>query len=192
MGSYKEIFRRSIDDPEGFWGEAAESITWYRKWDKVLDASNPPFYRWFIGGELNTCYNALDRHVENGRADQVALIYDSPVTKTIKKVTYRELLHEVSRFAGVLKNLDVNKGDTVVIYMPMIPQAVVAMLACARLGAVHSVVFGGFAPHELALRIDDAKPKIVISASGAVEVKRLIEYKLLLNKAIELAKHKPQ
>ncbi len=192
MGRYDESFRRSIDDPEGFWGEAAEAITWYKKWDKVLDASKPPFYRWFPGGELNTCYNALDRHVKNGRADQVALIYDSPVTKTIQKFTYRELLDQVSRFAGVLQSLGVNKGDTVVIYMPMIPEAAVAMLACARLGAVHSVVFGGFAPHELALRINDAKPKTVISASGAVEVTRLIEYKPLLNKAIELAMHKPE
>ena len=131
----------------------------------------PRSIRWFKGGELNTCYNALDRHVENGRADQVALIYDSPVTNTIEKFTYRELLEQVSRFAGALKSLGVNKGDTVIIYMPMIPQAVVAMLACARLGAVHSVVFGGFAPHELAIRIDDAKPKLIISASGAMEVK---------------------
>jgi propionyl-CoA synthetase len=191
MRKYEEIFRMSIDDPEGFWGEAAEAITWYKKWDKVLDASNPPFYRWFVGGEMNTCYNALDRHVEGGRAEQTALIYDSPVTKTIQKFTYRDLLGQVSRFAGVLKNLAIHKGDTVIIYMPMIPQAVVAMLACARLGAIHSVVFGGFAPHELALRINDAKPKIVISASGAVEVTRLIEYKPLLNKAIELAAHKP-
>jgi propionyl-CoA synthetase len=191
MGKYDELFQRSIKDPGGFWAEAAEDITWYRKWDKVLDASNPPFYRWFPGAELNTCYNALDRHVEGGRADQTALIYDSPVTDTIKKYTYRELLDEVSRFAGVLQGLGVKKGDTVVIYMPMVPQAVVAMLACARLGAVHSVVFGGFAPHELALRIDDARPDVVISASGAVEVKRLIEYTPLLNKAIELATHKP-
>lgn len=191
MGKFDEGFRKSIEDPEGFWGQAAEAITWHKKWDKVLDASNPPFYRWFTGGELNTCYNALDRHVESGRADQTALIYDSPVTKTIQKFTYRELLDTVSRFAGVLKSLGVTKGDTVVIYMPMIPEAAVAMLACARLGAVHSVVFGGFAPHELALRINDAKPKIVISASGAVEVTRLIEYKPLLNKAIELATHKP-
>ncbi|MFA6055594.1 MAG: propionyl-CoA synthetase [Thermodesulfovibrionales bacterium] len=191
MGKYEEVFRRSVQDPEGFWGEAAEAITWYKKWDKVLDASNPPFYRWFAGGEMNTCYNALDRHVEGGRADQTAIIYDSPVTNTIRKITYRELLDQVSRFAGALKGLGVNKGDTVVIYMPMIPQAAVAMLACARLGAVHSVVFGGFAPHELALRINDAKPKVIISASGAVEVKRLIEYKPLLNKAIELATHKP-
>ena len=191
MGKYEEVFRRSIEDPEGFWGEAAEAITWHKKWDKVLDASNPPFYRWFAGGEMNTCYNALDRHVEGGRADQTAIIYDSPVTNTIRKITYRELLDQVSRFAGALKGLGVNKGDTVVIYMPMIPQAAVAMLACARIGAVHSVVFGGFAAHELALRINDAKPKVIISASGAVEVKRLIEYKPLLNKAIELATHKP-
>ena len=191
MGKYEEVFRRSIEDPEGFWGEAAEAITWHKKWDKVLDASNPPFYRWFAGGEMNTCYNALDRHVEGGRANQTAIIYDSPVTNTIRKITYRELLDQVSRFAGALKGLGVNKGDTVVIYMPMIPQAAVAMLACARIGAIHSVVFGGFAAHELALRINDAKPKVIISASGAVEVKRLIEYKPLLNKAIELATHKP-
>jgi propionyl-CoA synthetase len=191
MGKYEEVFRRSVQDPEGFWGEAAEAITWHKKWDKVLDASNPPFYRWFAGGEMNTCYNALDRHVEGGRADQTAIIYDSPVTNTIRKITYRELLDQVSRFAGALKGLGVNKGDTVVIYMPMIPQAAVAMLACARIGAIHSVVFGGFAAHELALRINDAKPKVIISASGAVEVKRLIEYKPLLNKAIELAAHKP-
>ncbi len=192
MGKYEEIFRRSIQDPERFWGEAAEAITWYKKWDRVLDSSNPPFYRWFVGGELNTCYNALDRHVEGGRADQTALIYDSPVTKTIQQFTYRELLDRVSRFAGALKNIGVQKGDTVVIYMPMIPEAVIAMLACARIGAIHSVVFGGFAPHELALRINDAKPDLVISASGAVEVKRLIEYKPLLDKAIELAAHKPR
>ena len=191
MGKYEEVFRRSIQDPEGFWGEAAEAITWHKKWDKVLDASNPPFYRWFAGGEMNTCYNALDRHVEGGRANQTAIIYDSPVTNTIRKITYRELLDQVSRFAGALKGLGVGKGDTVVIYMPMIPQAAVAMLACARIGAIHSVVFGGFAAHELALRINDAKPKVIISASGAVEVKRLIEYKPLLNKAIELAAHKP-
>lgn len=192
MKTYSEVFRRSIDDPERFWGEAAEAITWYKKWDTVLDASNPPFYRWFSGGMLNTCYNALDRHVENGRADQVALIYDSPVTQTVRTYTYRELLDYVSRFAGVLHDLGIRKGDTVVIYMPMIPEAAVAMLACARIGAIHSVVFGGFAAHELALRINDAKPKIVISASGAVEVKKLIEYKPLLNRAIELADHKPE
>jgi propionyl-CoA synthetase len=192
MGKYEELFQRSISDHEGFWGEAAEAITWYKKWDKVLDSSNPPFYKWFTGGEMNTCYNALDRHVENGRGDQTAIIYDSPVTGTIRKISYRDLLDQVSRFAGALKGLGVEKGDTVIIYMPMISQAVVAMLACARLGAVHSVVFGGFAPHELALRINDAKPKVIISASGAMEVKRLIEYTPLLNRAIELAAHKPE
>jgi len=192
MGKYEELFQRSISDPEGFWGEAAEALTWYKKWDKVLDSSNPPFYKWFTGGEMNTCYNALDRHVEDGRGDQTAIIYDSPVTGTIRKISYRDLLDQVSRFAGALKGLGVEKGDTVIIYMPMISQAVVAMLACARLGAVHSVVFGGFAPHELALRINDAKPKVIISASGAMEVKRLIEYKPLLNRAIELAAHKPE
>lgn len=192
MGKYEEIFQKNIQDPEGFWAEAAEAITWDKKWDKVLDASNPPFYRWFLGGKMNTCYNALDRHVEDGRGDQTAIIYDSPVTGTIRKISYNDLLDQVSRFAGALKGLGLTKGDTVIIYMPMIPQAAVAMLACARLGSVHSVVFGGFAPHELALRINDAKPKLVISASGAVEVKRLIQYKPLLNKAIELAVHKPE
>ncbi|MEW6116305.1 MAG: propionyl-CoA synthetase [Nitrospirota bacterium] len=192
MGRYEEIFRKSIQDPHGFWGEAAEALSWYRKWDKVLDNTNPPFYRWFAGGEMNTCYNTLDRHVEGGRADQVALIYDSPVTNQVQKFTYRELRDRVARFAGVLKGLGVEKGDRIVIYMPMIPEAVVAMLACARLGAIHSVVFGGFASNELAIRIDDAKPKVIISASGAIEVKRLIEYKPLLDRAIELASHKPQ
>jgi propionyl-CoA synthetase len=192
MGRYEEVFGKSIQDPSGFWGEAAEAITWHRKWDRVLDDTNPPFYRWFVGGEMNTCYNALDRHVEGGRADQVALIYDSPVTGQIRKFTYRELLDQVARFAGALRDVGVTKGDTVVIYMPMIPEAAVAMLACARLGAIHSVVFGGFASNELAIRIDDAKPKVIISASGAVEVKRLIEYKPLLEKAVELACHKPE
>ncbi len=192
MGRYEEAYKRSIEDPEGFWKEAAREITWFEPYKKVLDDSSPPFYRWFSGGKMNTCYNALDRHVEGGRADQVALIYDSPVTDTIKKFTYRELLEYVSRFAGVLRNLGVEKGDTVVIYMPMIPEATIAMLACARLGAVHSVVFGGFAAHELAIRIDDAKPKVVVSASGAKEVNRIIEYKPLLDRAIEEASYKPQ
>ena len=192
MGVYEEVFQRSIQDPEGFWGEAAGAIDWYRKWYKVLDDSKKPFYRWFAGGELNTCYNALDRHVERGRADQTALIYDSPVTNTIEKYTYAELLDMTARFAGGLKGIGVVKGDTVIIYMPMIPQAVVAMLACARLGAVHSVVFGGFAPHELAIRIDDAKPKAIITASGAIEGARIIEYKPMLDRAVELAKHKPE
>ncbi len=192
MGRYAEVFERSISDPNGFWAEAAEAVSWYKKFDKVLDDSNPPFYRWFTGGELNTCYNALDRHVEGGRAEQVALIYDSPVTAQVQKFTYKEMLDIVSRFAGVLQGLSVAKGDTVIIYMPMVPQVVVAMLACARLGAIHSVVFGGFAPHELAIRIDDAKPKVIVSASCGFEMKKIIEYKPMLDKAIELASHKPR
>ncbi len=192
MGRYEELFRQSIEDPNGFWGEAAEGVTWSKRWDKVLDDSKPPFYRWFVGGELNTCYNALDRHVEGGRADQVALIYDSPVTGQLQKFTYRELRDQVARFAGVLKGLGVAKGDTVILYMPMVPQAVVGMLACARLGAVHSVVFGGFAPNELAVRIDDAKPKVIVSASCGIEGAKVIEYKPLLDKAIALATHQPE
>lgn len=192
MGRYAEVFERSISDPNGFWAEAAEAVSWYKKFDKVLDDSNPPFYRWFTGGELNTCYNALDRHVEGGRAEQVALIYDSPVTEQIQEFTYREMLEAVARFAGVLKGLGVAKGDTVIIYMPMVPQVVMAMLACARLGAIHSVVFGGFAPHELAIRIDDAKPKVIVSASCGFEMKKVIAYKPMLDKAIEIASHKPQ
>jgi len=192
VGKYQDQFSKSIQDPKGFWAEAAEAIVWHKKWDTVLDDTNPPFYRWYQGAELNTCYNALDRHVEEGRADQVALIYDSPVTNTIEKYTYQELQEQVARFGGVLASQGVKKGDTIIIYMPMIPQAVVAMLACARVGAVHSVVFGGFAPHELAIRIDDAKPKLIITASGAVEVKRLIEYKPMVDKAIQEATHKPE
>ncbi|HWR71962.1 MAG TPA: propionyl-CoA synthetase [Nitrospirota bacterium] len=191
MGRYDRLFQQSITDPEGFWGEAARNTLWSRRWDRVLDDSNKPFYRWFTGGELNTCFNALDRHVNEGRGGQAALIYDSPVTNTVQKYTYRELLDLVSRFAGVLKGLGVRKGDTVIIYMPMIPQAAIAMLACSRLGAVHSVVFGGFAPHELAIRIDDAKPKVIITASGAIEGKKTLEYKPMLDKAIEEAAHKP-
>ncbi len=190
-GRFDEVKARSIADPEAFWGEAAEEIHWYRRWDRVLDDSNKPFYRWFTGGELNTCYNCLDHHVENGRADQAALIYDSPVTDTLKTFTYRELRDRVALFAGVLAGLGVVKGDRVVIYMPMVPQAVVAMLACARLGAVHSVVFGGFAANELAVRIDDAAPKVIVSASCGIEPGRVVAYKPLLDKAIELATHKP-
>ena len=189
---YEEAYAKSINDPEAFWGEAAEDCHWYKKWDKVLDDSNKPFYRWFTGGICNTCYNALDLHVENGRGDQVALIYDSPVTNTIKKYTYTELRDEVAKFAGVLADQGVTKGDRVIIYMPMIPEAAIAMLACARLGAVHSVVFGGFAAKELATRIDDAKPKVIVSASCGIEVARVIPYKPLLDKAIELSTSKPE
>jgi propionyl-CoA synthetase len=190
-GRYDEIYRRSLADPEGFWGEAAEGIDWDRRWDRVLDDTGAPFTLWFKGGRLNTCWNALDRHVERGRAEQVALIYDSPVTSTIKKFTYRELRDEVARLAGALGGLGVTKGDRVLIYMPMVPEAAMAMLACARIGAVHSVVFGGFAAPELATRIDDATPKVILSASCGVEGQRVIPYKPLLDSAIDLAHAKP-
>ena len=189
MGKYDEVFQRSVNNPEEFWAEAAKAITWYKEPEKILDSSNAPFYKWFPGGKMNTCYNAVDRHVENGRADQVAIIYDSPVTNTIKKITYKELQTMVSKFAGGLASLGVKKGDTVVIYMPMIPEAAVAMLACARLGAIHSVVFGGFAPHELAIRIDHAQPKLLITASGAIEGKKTLEYKPLVDSAIKQSTH---
>jgi len=191
MGDYAKAYKKSMEDPQGFWGEAAEDINWIKPWQKVLDDSNKPFYRWFTGGELNTCYNALDRHIIDGRGDQTAIIYDSPVTDTKKKFSYNELRDEVALCAGALKNLGVEKGDRVIVYMPMIPEAAIAMLACARIGAVHSVVFGCFASNELAIRIDDAKPKVMISASCGIEGKKVIEYKPLLDKAIDLAKHKP-
>src|SRR5690606_30225288 len=189
--TYESVHARSIAHPEEFWAEAAEAIDWEKRWDKVLDDSDAPFYRWFTGGRLNTCHNALDRHVEGGRAEQLALIYDSPVTGTVERYTYRRLRDEVARFAGVLASLGVARGDRVVIYMPMVPEAVIAMLACARLGAVHSVVFGGFAAHELATRIDDASPKVIVSASCGIEPTRAVEYKPLLDLAIDKAKHKP-
>ena len=191
--AYDEAYSRSLEDPEGFWADAASGIDWNKTWDKVLDDSNPPFYRWFVGAECNTCYNAVDRHVKAGRADQAAIIYDSPVTgNTVRTYTYAQLLDEVSRFAGVLKGRGVRKGDRVIIYMPMVPEAAIAMLACARLGAIHSVVFGGFAANELAVRIDDAKPKAIVSATCGIEVNRVIEYMPLLNGAIDLASHKPE
>jgi propionyl-CoA synthetase len=191
MGRYEDVFHRSLTDPAGFWAEAARAVDWYTGPETILDDSNPPFYRWFRGGTLSTCHNALDRHVDGGRAEQRALIYDSPVTGTKKTLTFRELRDETARFAGVLANLGIEKGDRVVIYMPMIPEAVVAMLACARLGAIHSVVFGGFAAHELAVRIDDARPKLIVSASCGIEVQRVVAYKPILDKAIEEASHKP-
>ncbi len=191
MAGYRELFDASIDDPTTFWADAARAVTWAREPQRVLDDSNPPFYRWFPDGELNTCANALDRHVEQGRGEQAALIYDSPVTGTKRTYTYRELLDVTARFAGVLRGLGVDKGDRVVIYMPMVPEAVIAMLACARLGAVHSVVFGGFAAHELAARIDDARPAVVVSASCGVEPTRIVDYKPMLDAALELAEHAP-
>jgi propionyl-CoA synthetase len=192
MGRYAEVFRQSLTDPDGFWAEAARAIDWYRVPTVVLDGSNPPFYRWFSDGVLNTCFNALDRHVRDGRGAQAALIYDSPVTGAVRTYTYAELLDEVARFAGVLRGLGVDRGDRVILYMPMIPEAVIAMLACARIGAVHSVVFGGFAAAELATRIDDAAPKAVVSASCGIEASRVVEYKPMLDRAIDLARRKPE
>jgi propionyl-CoA synthetase len=185
--SYLENYRNSIDDPEGFWAEAASALHWTKTWDRVLDDSNVPFYEWFSGAETNTCYNALDRHCEAGRGAQAALIYDSPVTGQTKTFRYDELRDLVARFAGALKQKGIEKGDRVIIYMPMIPEAVVAMLACARIGAIHSVVFGGFAAKELATRIVDAAPKLIISASCGIEGKRVIPYLPLLEEALELA-----
>jgi propionyl-CoA synthetase len=191
VSAYEDVFRSSTDDPEAFWLKAAESIDWHVAPTRALDASHPPFYRWFPDGELNVCHNALDRHVDAGRGAQPALIHDSPVTGSQRTFTYAQLRDEVAAFAGVLAAQGVARGDRVVIYMPMVPEAVVAMLACARIGAVHSVVFGGFAPKELAVRIDDATPRVIVSASCGIEGQRVIEYKPLLDKAIELAEHTP-
>ncbi|HKG52403.1 MAG TPA: propionyl-CoA synthetase [Actinomycetales bacterium] len=190
-GAWRAAHDRSLVDPEGWWGDAASGIDWITPPRRVLDDSNPPFYRWFPDGRLNTCFNALDRHVIAGRADQPALIHDSPVTGTTTTYTYADLLDLVARFAGVLRTLGVEKGDRVVVYMPMVPEAAVAMLACARIGAVHSVVFGGFAPNELAARIDDARPKVVVCASCGIEPSRVVAYKPMLDAAIERAEHTP-
>jgi propionyl-CoA synthetase len=187
---YDEVYARSLRDPQGFWGAVAEDIHWERRWDRVFDDARPPYYRWFTGGVLNTCYNALDLHIDRGRGKQRALVYDSPVTDTIQTFTYAELRDEVARVAGALRRQGIARGDRVIIYMPMVPEAVVAMLACARIGAVHSVVFGGFASNELAKRIDDARPKMILSASCGIEVNRVIPYKPLLDGAVELAAHK--
>ncbi|MCW2937382.1 MAG: acetyl-coenzyme synthetase [Actinomycetia bacterium] len=190
MGAYATAYERSITDPTRFWGLAARDLRWLTPPDRVLDDGAPPFYRWFTGGELNTCDNALDRHIDEGRGDQAALIYDSPVTGTKRVYSYLELREEVALFAGALRGLGVGRGDRVVIYLPMVPEAVVSMLACARIGAVHSVVFGGFAARELAIRVDDARPKVVISASCGVETARIVPYKPLLDEALRLASHK--
>ena len=190
-GEYTQAFQYAIEHPEAFWAEAAEALHWTKRWERVLDATNAPFYRWFPGGELNTCYNAVDRHVENGRAEQVAIIYDSPVTGTVETITYAALRQRVARLAGVMAACGVSRGDRVIIYMPMVPEAVEAMLASARLGAVHSVVFGGFAANELAVRIDDCQPKLILTASCGIEGERVIAYKPLLDGAIDLATHKP-
>jgi propionyl-CoA synthetase len=192
LRSYRDAHAASLGDPAAFWAEAAGQIVWHRRFTRVFDDSRAPFVRWFVGGELNTCYNAVDRHVEAGRADDVALIYDSPVTNTVARYTFAGLRDEVARLAGALASLGVARGDTVVIYMPMVPEAVFAMLACARLGAVHSVVFGGFAAPELAARIDDCRPKVVLSASCGIEAGRVVAYKPLLDRALATARHAPE
>jgi propionyl-CoA synthetase len=189
MTTYREVFERSVEQPEEFWLEAAQGIVWVTPPTRALDESRPPIYRWFPDGELNTCYNAVDRHVEAGRGDQVAIRYDSPVTGTQRDITYGELLERVSGFAGALADAGIGHGDRVLLYMPMIPEAMVAMLACARIGAIHSVVFGGFAPAELAARIDDCEPKAVVTTSGGVEPKRRVEYIPAVEEALKLAEH---
>ena len=189
---YDKVYRFAQNKPEEFWGIAAVQLYWNERWEQVRDDSTPPFYRWFVGGSLNTCYNCLDRHIDRGRGKQLALIYDSPVTNTLQHFTYTELRDEVARVAGALKIQGVTAGDRVILYMPMIPEAVIGMLACARIGAVHSVVFGGFAAKELATRIDDAKPTLILTASCGMEGDRVIPYKPLLDEAIELATHQPK
>ncbi len=191
-GMYRQIHERSLERPEEFWAEAAEALHWDRKWDRVLDDSKAPFYRWFAGGRLNTCFNAVDRHVRAGRGGQAAIIHDSPVTKTKRIITFGELQDLTARFAGALVQHGVRQGDRVIIYMPMVPEALVAMLACARIGAIHSVVFGGFAAQELATRIDDSKPAMIVAASCGIEPGRVVEYKPLVDRAIEEAAHKPR
>ena len=190
MTTYNELYQQSIADPDSFWANAAEELHWYKKWDQVLDLEAKPVPRWFTGAVFNTCYNALDRHVESGRGEQAAIIYDSPITDQQYKISYNELQQQVASFAGVLKKHDAKKGDRVIIYMPMIPEAAIAMLACARIGAIHSVVFGGFAANELATRIDDAKPDIIVSAYCGIEPGRVVLYKPLIDDAIEQANHK--
>lgn len=191
MTNYQSAYAQSMADPNEFWGNAAKLVNWDKNPKVILDDSNPPLYRWFSDGMLNTCYNALDRHVIDGRADQPAVIHESAITGKSLTLTYAQMLEKVARFAGALRMAGVEKGDRVVIYMPMVPEALIAMLATARLGAVHSVVFGGFAPAELAARIDDAKPKVIVSASCGLEPTRIVEYKPMLDESIQLANHKP-
>jgi len=192
MGDYQQAYARSMDDPEGFWRDAAAGIDWTRAPGRILDDSAAPIYRWFPGAELNTCYNALDRHVEAGRGEQPALIYDSPVTGDVRAYTYRALRDEVAVFAGALRRLGVARGDRVVIYMAMVPETVVAMLACARIGAVHSVVFGGFGARELAARIDDARPRVIVASSCGIEANRTVAYQPMLEAALAAAGHRPE
>ena len=189
--AYDKAFEQSVSDRDGFWLEAARLIEWIQPPSSAVDVSNSPHNRWFPDGKLNTCYNAVDRHVDSGRGEQAAIIYDSPVTGTTQTITYNELLARVSRLAGALQADGVRKGDRVVIYMPMIPEALVAILACARIGAVHSVVFGGFAAPELAIRVDDAKPAVILTADGGIEPSRQVPYVPIIVKALELSRHTP-
>ncbi|XP_063997993.1 acyl-CoA synthetase short-chain family member 3, mitochondrial isoform X5 [Pogoniulus pusillus] len=191
LGEYEKVFRSSVEEPEKLWGAAAEQIEWYKPWVRALERGHPGNGSWFVGGELNICYNAVDRHVENGRGDQIAIIYDSPVTNAKEKITYKQLLEQVSRLAAVMVRHGVKKGDRVVLYMPMIPQTVYCMLACARIGAIHSLIFGGFASKELSVRIEHAKPKLVVTASFGVEPKRKVEYVSLLEGALARVQNKP-
>lgn len=184
---YDAIYQRSISNPAGFWGHEAAKLTWYRKWDQVLDLSNPPFTKWFPGGRINVCYNAIDRHVDNGQGERVAIVHDSPVTRTIRKITYRELHAEVCKMAAGLRALGVHRGDTVLIYMPMMPEAIITMLACARLGAIHSLVFGGFAARELAVRIRHCQPKVIVTANCGIEPGRIVKYQPVIEEALKLS-----
>src|SRR5580658_4922033 len=189
---YHDVHARSLADPEGFWREAAREIDWIEPASKIFDPSLGLYGRWFAGAVVNTCYNALDRHVAGGRADQLALIHDSPLAGSVTKLTYAEMLHEVQTLGAVMQDFGVGKGDRVILYMPMVPQAMIAMLACARIGAVHSVVFGGFAAKELATRLEDAQPKLIFSASCGLEPGRIVQYKPLLDEAIKLSSVKPE
>ncbi len=188
--NFNKIYQESIQNPEKFWQNVSEDIFWFKKPSKILNKSKPPFYKWFEDGVTNTCYNAIDTHIDKGNGDKIALIYDSPITNNKAKFTYNELREKISKFAGALHNQGIKKGDRVIIYMPMVPEAVIAMLACGRIGAIHSVVFGGFASNELASRIDDSKAKILITASCGFEPGRTVEYRPLVDGALKLAKHK--
>ena len=189
VSRYHDVYQRALRDPIAFWREAAEAIDWYEKPAQVFDPSAGVYGRWYVGAVCNTCFNAVDRHVLRGRGDQAAVIYDSPVTGAKRTLTYAQLLAEVKTLAGVLADLGVSRGDRVILYMPMVPEALVAMLACARIGAIHSVVFGGFAAKELATRLDDAKPKVVLSASCGIESGRVVKYKPLLDEAAQIVSY---
>ncbi|XP_054844828.1 acyl-CoA synthetase short-chain family member 3, mitochondrial isoform X1 [Eublepharis macularius] len=191
-GDYETVFRMSVEEPEKLWAEAAQGIEWHKPWAKTMERRDPFSTSWFVGGELNICYNAVDRHVLKGQGDQIAIIYDSPVTNTKEVITYKEVLEQVSKLAGVMVSHGVKKGDTVVIYMPMIPQTIYTMLACARIGAIHSLIFGGFASKELSTRIDHAKPKLIVTSTFGIEPGRKVEYVPLLEKALQMIKHQPE